>query len=124
MLSQLLTQSCVVTRKLQSITRDAYGNEVPDTATVTYPCALQAGIGGITAVLTRVEPADMGELSSGKFLLFLPADAVLTTADSVEVEGHVYEVTGEPTAVWNPRLQKNSHVEATVARVAGAENKS
>jgi hypothetical protein len=65
-----------------------------------------------------------GEVSTGRFVLFLPAGVTITTADSVAVDGKSYEVTGQPEVVQNLRLGVPSHVEVAVTRVAGAEDDS
>lgn len=125
MLSQLLTQTALVTRRLPSSVVDDYGNEVPDEETYESPCLLQQGAGSAgRAGSSRTEPDAAGEMAAGRWLLYLPAGLTITTADTVQVDGLVYEVTGDPEHVFNPRLRTDSHIEVTLERTAGAENRS
>jgi len=91
-------------------TLDELGNDVAAESTVETVCELQQ----------RQRGEDGEELSTGSFLLVVPAVTALRSADSVIVDGVEYEVSGEPWAVRNPRTQTDSHLEATVVRVAGA----
>lgn len=116
MLAQLINRPCLIVHRLSSTTTDSYGNEIPDEDLIEAVCELQQQ--------QRTEPGTEGETSDTKWMLFLPAGTAITTGDSVEVDGHVYEVTGEPWPARNPRTQAESHIEATVRRVAGSEDAS
>lgn len=116
MLSNLLNRPCVITRRLESTSTDRYGNEIPDEDLVTTVCELQQQ--------RRDEHDLQGETSDTGWLLILPAGTALATGDGVDVDGHSYEVFGEPWAARNPRTKADSHVEATLRRVAGSEDGS
>lgn len=58
--------------------------------------------------------------ATGWRLFFLP-DVDVHTGDAIVVDGHTYELTGEPWEARNPLTQTVSHIEASVERVAGTE---
>lgn len=66
------------------------------------------------------EPAAHPDVSDSLWLLVLPADTLIDTGDAVIVDGHRYEVSGEPWVARNPRTQAVSHIEASLRRVAAA----
>jgi hypothetical protein len=116
MLSKLLNRTCVLTLRSASEDKDDYGNERPSETTVTVLCELQQQ--------QRTEQDLAGETSDTHWLLILPPGTQIGTGDSAEVDGHEYEVVGEPWKARNPRTQAQSHVEATLRRVAGSEDAS
>lgn len=55
------------------------------------------------------------------YLLVLKPTATIGPRDrGRDVDGRLYEVVGDPTVVWNPRLAAVSHVEATLRRIEGS----
>jgi hypothetical protein len=115
-LSKLLNRTVVITQRSASEAIDDYGSEVPDETTVTTRGELQQQ--------QRTEQDLAGETSDTRWLLILPAGTLIGTGDSVEVDGHEYELVGEPWSAVNPRTGAASHVEATLRRVAGSEDAS
>lgn len=54
----------------------------------------------------------------GTWRAFLPADASdLAGWDALEVDGQLFELTGDPAPVYNPRLGVVDHVEAPLELV-------
>lgn len=118
-LAKLLTRPCTITVRSHSGNQDAYGNDIPAETTVQTVCELQQ-----LTRLTDAEPAGQGEFSDTRWLLVLPAGTEIRTGDTVEVDGHAYEMFGDPWPVRNPRTGRDSHVQATVRRTAGSEEAS
>lgn len=114
MLSHLLTRECTIVRRTPSGDTDDYGNDIPAETTTVTVCELQQ--------TQRTEGADAGETSATTWLLILPANTLLDTSDSVSVSGHEYELVGDPWTARNPETGVDHHLEATVQRVAGAED--
>lgn len=110
-ISQLLTRPVTISRRSPGAADD-YGNATSTTATVQTVGELQQR--------SRSEPGDQGEVSDSGWLLVLPAGTAIDTSDTVTVGGQVFEVTGDPWHARWPRTGVESHVEATVRRVAGA----
>lgn len=110
MIETLINRPCVITRGSDA-PPDDFGLEDPPEPgeEVETVCELQQR--------NRSEPGEDGEVSSSDWVLFLRADEVLGTADTVEVDGESYEVVGEPWRARNPLTRQFSHVEATVRRV-------
>lgn len=115
-IATLINRPCVVIERLPSGDTDDYGNSVPDEEEVETVVELQQ--------VQRDEPGGAGELSDTRWLGFFPAGTDLTTADAVVVDGERYELEGDPWPVRNPRTGTESHVEASLCRVAGAEDAS
>jgi hypothetical protein len=118
-LEDLLNRPCTITRRSESGTIDDYGNDIPDEETVETVCELQQ-----RTRLTDGEPAGQGELSDTRWLLVLPAGTDIRTGDTVEVDGQVYEMFGDPWPARNPRTQEESHVECNLRRTAGTGDAS
>lgn len=112
MLSTLLNRPCTITRRTQSGDVDAYGDAVDGTATASTVCELQQR--------QRSELPGV-EVSDTTWLLILPAGTDIDTGDKVTVTdtGEAFEMVGDPWPARNPRTGVESHVEATVRRVAG-----
>lgn len=121
-LLQLLNRPVTITRRSESGDTDAYGNDIPAVSVIQTVGELQqrrqrtSGSGG--------EPADQGEVADSHWLLILPAGTDLDTGDEVTVEGHAYELVGEPWPARNPRTQTESHVEVSLRRTAGEDDAS
>lgn len=111
-LTDLLNLACTITSRAPSEDRDAYGNPVSSTTTVTTVCELQQQ--------SRDEQPD--EISSTKWLLILPADTAIATDDTVVVASVAYEVDGEPWVVRSPWTGTVSHVEAALRRAEGVDD--
>lgn len=103
-------------RRSQSGTIDDYGDEVQDVTLIATLCELQQQ--------QRSEDGEMGEASKDTWRLFFAAGESIDTGDAVELDGEVYELTGDPWLVRNPRTGSNSHIEATARRTAGANDGS
>lgn len=112
MLSQLINRPCTITRRGESGEQDDYGNEEPSVAQVDTVCDIQQ---------VRRTELDDAEVSDTTWLLFLPPDTAIDTGDQVTIDdtGETFEMAGDPWPVRNPRTGVESHVEATVRRVAG-----
>ena len=106
--TDLMTRAVTIVREYESGEADDYGNMVPARTLVQTVGELQQR--------GRDEPGDQGEMSRTDWLLFLPAETVIDTADRVIVDGAGFEVVGDPWHVRNPRLAALSHVEATLRR--------
>jgi hypothetical protein len=65
---------------------------------------------------SRSEPGEDGALQREGFRLFLLPDAPLKGWDTIEADGHTWEITGPPWHVWNPRTASFHHVEAQITR--------
>ena len=101
--------------------QDAHGNPTSgDPKRVGWYCELQQ--------LKRSEPPAEGETSDTVWDLFLRPSIVdehdetveVGTGDAVEINGRVYEFTGDPWEVRSPFNGRASHIEATVRRVNGS----
>lgn len=95
---------------------DAYGGETFTTTDVETLCELQQ--------IRRDEPSEGGEVSFDTWTIFLAADETVDTGDSITVDGHKYELIGEPWTARNPRTRADSHIEITARRTAGAGDDS
>jgi hypothetical protein len=113
-ISGLLTRPVTIQRRSAGGSTDDYGNPTSTTETVSTIGELQQRV--------RDEPGGQGEVSRTDWLLVLPAGTPLDTSDTVTVDGRVFEVIGDPWPVRNPRTGQTSHVEATLRRVAGADD--
>lgn len=112
-LTSLLNRSLtLVRRSTVSGDTDAFGNVIPTETLVDVVGELQQ---------QRLdEPAEAGELSDTRWVLFLPAGTDIDTGDAVIADGQIYEVIGDPWQARNPRTQLPSHVECQLRRTAGA----
>lgn len=109
----VLNRPVTVIRRYEDETTDRYGNPLPlEEITDTV---------GNLQQRTREEPAAAGEFSVTDWLLFLPAGTQLDTGDAVQVDGAVYELTGEPWHVRNDANGRESHVEVSLRRAGSAE---
>ena len=55
----------------------------------------------------------------GAYRLFLPAATSVAGVDRfIDDQGDSYEFDGPPEKVWNPRMKRYSHIEATVRRAS------
>jgi hypothetical protein len=119
MIADLITTPCTLRLRSESGVEDDYGNDVPTETTVETVCELQKQIRR-----SSEEPEGQGEISDTLWALFLPAGTDVDTSDVVEVDGEMYEMVGEPWPVRHPITGVESHVEASVRRVAGAGSAS
>lgn len=108
----LITQSCTILRR-SSGEIDAYGNETTVTAQLQTVCALQQ--------TSSSEQDNMGEVSSADYHLFLNSGEAIGTGDAVQVGSATYELIGAPWVAFNPRTGSESHIEAKVRIVEGAQ---
>lgn len=117
MLADLISRPCVITRSVaDDDDRDKYGNPLTDAETIDTVCELQQR--------TRGEDAGADEFSETMWALFFLPHEELDTEATVTVDGHVYELVGEPWIVRNPRTHQVSHIEATAKRTATADDAS
>lgn len=119
MLSQLLSLPVTIKRRSDSGQDDDYGNEISGETVEETVGELQQ-----QRALANAEPADLGETSDTKWLLILPAGTDIRTGDAIVADGQLFEMFGDPWPARNPRTGIESHVEATVRRVAGAEDET
>ena len=111
-IASLLTLPCTIVRRSPTGTEDDYGNEIPGESTVSTLCELQQRQRGETEET----------VSDTSWLLVLPADTDVDSADVVIVAGKEYEMAGDPWVVRDPETGVLSHTEATVVRTAGAHD--
>lgn len=121
-IARLINRPCtLLLRSRAETTEDEYGNPVVgETPRIDTVCELQQE--------RRDEAADEGETSDTRWKLFLLPNILdeddepieVDTGDAVEVDGEVYELTGEPWRVRSPFNGRDSHVQATCRRVSGA----
>lgn len=116
MLSTLLNRPCTIWSRSASGDLDELGDAIDNETATQTVCELQQR--------QRTEPRSESDLSDTGWLLILPAGTAVDTSDRVEVDGHVFEVIGDPWVARNPQTQTVSHIEATLRRTAGAENAS
>lgn len=112
MLSDLLTLPITIVRISLTGDEDIYGDSIPTESTLEIFGELQQR--------QRAEPPGEGELSASEWLLVLPAGTDIDTNDAVIADGQRFEVTGAPWPARNPRTGAESHIEATLRRVATA----
>lgn len=108
----LMNKPCTIIRRETSADRDEYGDEIREETTESTSCEIQQ--------LGSNEPGD--EAASTTYTLFLPADTQIDQDDGVVIDGHLYELTGVPDLVRNPRTQQDSHLEVILRRAAGADD--
>lgn len=115
-LTALLNLPVTIIHRSSSGDLDEFGGELTgETLTETV---------GELQQVKRAEPNDQGEISDSSWLLVLPAGTEIDTSDGVIADGQVFEVVGAPWRVRNPRTGLRSHVEASLRRVATAEDAS
>lgn len=107
----LMHTPCVIVRRGDSETYDEDNNMIPSETEVETVCDLQQ--------IRRSEPDSQGEMSETFWNCFLPVGTELTTRDSIEIEGHAYEVVGDP---WdaNQGSAGVNHLAVTLARTGQA----
>ena len=110
-IAMLLTRDCTITHRTAGVSVDAYGSEIPATATTSTVCELQQQ--------QRTEANERGTVAEDVWLLVLPAGTTIGPDDTVTVDGDVFHVHGDPWPVRNPRTGATHHVEATVRRGQG-----
>lgn len=112
MLAKLLNTTCTIVRRSASEKEDDYGNLIPTEEEVETVCYVEQK--------QRDEQAE-GEPAGERWLGIFPPGTGLDPNDSVTVDGlGSFEVFGPPWPARNPRTQSESHVEATLLKVAGA----
>ncbi|HTE62732.1 MAG TPA: hypothetical protein VK631_20420 [Solirubrobacteraceae bacterium] len=112
-LAALINRACVITRRSDSGAINDYGDPVMVETTETTVCELQKQVRRASE-----EPDTHGELSDTLWVAFFPPGTTFATADTLTVDGQVYEAVGDPWNVRNPRTASESHIEATVRRAA------
>jgi hypothetical protein len=126
---RVMTQRCSLhARFLDETTeeRDDYGNPVPTVVDIPdVPCFMWQA----QNVALRGEGSGLAEIQEESFRVILPATIYGRVAgstveiqpdgvDAMTVDGLRYEMHGPPWRVFNPRLRRSTHVEATVRRAA------
>lgn len=109
-IEHLLNQTCTITRRVVGEEKTAYGRKKREETPSDHPCTLQQA--------ERDEEA-VGEMSDTRWTLWLLPGTEIGSADTVEVDGQVYEVEGEPETLRNARTAEAKHVEATLRKTAG-----
>jgi hypothetical protein len=106
-----MTTPCTLFVRTGSTNLDDDGNEIPNEATVTTVCSLQQ----------RTRSEAEGQVSDTLWTLFLPTGTAIDTDDAAIIGAARYEVVGQPwdATEGSPAVH---HVEATLRRVAGAED--
>ena len=112
-LTALLNRACTITGRTFTGQLDEYGDEIATETTIDTVCELQQQ--------QRTETDDPGTRAASTWTLFLPAGTTIGPADTVTVDGQDFELVGEAWPARNPRTQTESHMEATIRRVAGAQ---
>lgn len=112
-LSLLINRSCTILRRQTNAETTPYGRQRKTDTAVAAVCELQQA--------SSTEPDTSGEISATGWRLFFLPDIDIRTGDAVVVDGHTYELTGDPWLARNPFTQTDSHIEASAERVAGTE---
>jgi len=113
MINRMMNTPCAVIRRVDTGEVDRVGDPILEVERTETRCALHP--------VRRGEHEDGGaETSDTTWRLFLPFGTAIDTGDAIEVEGHIYELTGQP---WDAREGVRSlwHVEATVRRTSGPQ---
>ena len=111
MLSQLINRDCTILRRSASGSEDDYGNEI-QTDHVEQT---------VVEIQQRVRKEHDDAVADTDWIgFFLPGEDV-QSGDAIVLDGHKFEVVGDPWPVRNPRTQAESHVEAGLRRTGGAE---
>lgn len=112
-LIMLLNRPCTLIHRSASGDLDDFGNDILTETTEATVYELQQ--------TQRTEPPLDNELGVSTFLAVFPPGTTISVDMAVVdgIDGHEYEVIGEPWIARNPRTHNASHVEATVRRSAG-----
>jgi hypothetical protein len=108
-LDHLLTRQATLLRRTPTGPEDELGDPTWEIVAEPIACELQpAG-----------SSEDHGDnVQSSSWRVFLPAScADVAGWDALELDGETYELAGDPSPLWHPRLQTVDHVEAIVTRV-------
>lgn len=108
----LINRPCVLRRRLPGSTIDRDGNEVPQIVEVATVCEVQQ----------RQRRENVEEIGDARWLAFFLATEEVGSGDELVVDGLTYQVEGDSWRARNPRTGEFTHVEATLRRVAGAED--
>lgn len=108
-LARLLTQPLIVYPAAKST--DAYNNEV---------VGLGSGIpvNGLIQQVTTTEFVNDRDTSVTQWAAFLPAGTDIGPLYQIGYESQLFQVTGEPERVWNPRIAQVSHIETKLTEVS------
>lgn len=107
--NRLLTQP--LTLYPASVTLDDYHNEVRG---LGDPVPVK----GLLQQLSSVEYLTDRDTTVTQWTVFLPAGTAVDPQSRVEYLGQMFEVTGAPEQVWNPRLARVTHIEAKLTEVS------
>lgn len=107
----LLNQPLTIQRR-SSVTTDQYGNEVPGTT------ASVATVGYVEYTAATEVIVDR-ETYTTRWLVVLPASAVVDGSDRIIHGTSTLEVVGSPHAVWNPRTRRTHSQECRCVEVVG-----
>jgi hypothetical protein len=115
--SRLMTQPATITPRHPADDPDEYNDEVLEDGD---PIELDGTVG--TGVLlqqsSRTENINGANVVVETLTLFLPIAVAFGDRDAITVDGVTYEADGPPAHMWNPRLKRYTHVEASVKRIA------
>lgn len=107
---QLLTQPVTV-QPMASGAEDAYGN------TPLVPLGSPVAEFGYLDQKDTVENMADRDTVVSKWKAFLLPESVVTALSTVTFGGQVFQVSGEPYHVFNPRTRSVSHIECTLVEV-------
>ena len=105
-----LTRPCTIRRRTAGEAVNDYGDPVLTTTETETFCEIQQR--------QRDEGDDQGEMSDTRWLLVLAAGEQIGSADTVIVDGHAFELVGDPWPVWDRLVGATDHIEATLRRTA------
>lgn len=114
MLSQIINRPCTLLRRAPLGGDDGYGNEIETDDALTTVVEIQQ---------RRRDETDDALSDEDWVAFFLPGEDV-RSGDAIVVDGHKFEVIGDPWPARNPRTQTESHVECSLRRTAGPEDAS
>lgn len=117
MIEDLINRPCTIVRRSGGA-EDAYGNIIPVETTEETVFELQER--------QRTELQAQGEVAKSDWLGVFLAETDLDSSDSVvdNETGQEFELVGQPWPVRDPLTQEESHVEASLQRVAGSGDAS
>lgn len=113
-LTALLNLPVVIVSRTASADNDIYGDSIDTETRIQTVGELQQQ--------RRSEPIAGGETSDETWLCILPAGTNIDTDDAIIANGQRYELIGAPWHARNPRTRLESHVEATLRRVASTDD--
>lgn len=108
--TRLMTQECTIAH-LTPNGADEYGlAPTSDVANTTAKCWLHQTM--------RTEKTVEADTQIETWQLYLPPGTTVDGSDHVTVDGDTFELIGPPWSAFNPRLQRVTHIECTLRKVA------